>query len=428
VAREVKKRLAIIAKAHAFIEWPKIKAVVADLELQRRTIAEQVMKINAAQALDLMWEFLGLANSILNRCDDSNGVVGHVFRTALEDLARLANEVRPAPESLAEQTYAALIENHFGQYDGLVEALSQALGRQGLKHLKARFIELSNRAVPKPVDSERKVTGWGTGGAFYEDDVKERQRKSTVRQALQDIADALGDVDGFIAEHSEQAKASPAIAADIAIRLLAVGRVNEAWAAINEIDEKLRGWIPFEWEETRIAILEALGRPEEAQAFRCSCFEHSLNANHLRAYLKRLPDFEDIEAEERALNLVSGTENHLHALHFLTAWPALDKAAQLVERRAGEWDGNRYEYLTPAADALETKHPLAATILRRAMIDYTLKNAKSKRYCHVARHLLECESLAAVIVDFRMIAPHKVYVSALKAQHGRKAGFWEHVV
>jgi hypothetical protein len=141
-----------------------------------------------------------------------------------------------------------------------------------------------------------------------------------------------------------------------------------------------------------------------------------------------LPDFEDIEAEERALNLVSGTENHLHALHFLTAWPALDKAAQLVERRAGEWDGNRYEYLTPAADALETKHPLAATILRRAMIDYTLKNAKSKRYRHAARRLLECESLAAVIVDFRMIAPHKVYVSALKAQHGRKAGFWEHVM
>ncbi len=297
VAREIKKRLAIIAKAHAFIERPKIKAVVADLELQRRTIAEQVIKINAAQALDLMWEFLGLANSILNRCDDSNGVVGHVFRTALEDLARLA-----------------------------------------------------------------------------------------------------------------------------------VGRVNEAWTAINGIDEKERGWIPFEWEETRIVILEALGRPEEAQAFRWTCFERSLNTNYLRAYLKRLPDFEDIEVEERALNLVSGTENHLHALHFLTAWPALDKAAQLVERRAGEWDGNRYEYLTPAADALETKHPLAATILRRAMIDYTLKNAKSKRYRHAARHLLECESLAAAIVDFRMIAPHKVYVSALKAQHGCKAGFWEHVV
>ena len=122
-----------------------------------------------------------------------------------------------------------------------------------------------------------------------------------------------------------------------------------------------------------------------------------------------------------------GVEDHLHALHFLTAWPALDKAAKLVEERAGAWDGNRYEYLTPAADALEARHPLAATILRRAMIDYPLDNAKSTRYRHAARHLAECESLAVAIGDFGALAPHKAYVAALKSRHGRKAGFWEHV-
>jgi hypothetical protein len=64
------------------------------------------------------------------------------------------------------------------------------------------------------------------------------------------------------------------------------------------------------------------------------------------------------------------------------------------------WDGNRYEHLTPSADALETKYPLAATILRRAMIDYTLKNAKNKRYRNAAHRLLECKSLAPLIDDF----------------------------
>ena len=47
--------------------------------------------------------------------------------------------------------------------------------------------------------------------------------------------------------------------------------------------------------------MEALGRKEEAQAFRWSCFERTLNDAHLRDYLKRLPEFEDIEAEERAM-------------------------------------------------------------------------------------------------------------------------------
>ena len=170
-----------------------------------------------------------------------------------------------------------------------------------------------------------------------------------------------------------------------------------------------------------------MGRSEEAQSSRWACFERSLSADHLRAYLKRLPDFDDIEAEQRALGFVMGIEDHLHALHFLTAWPALDKAANLVEEHTGAWDGNLYEYLTPAADALEARRPLAATILRRAMIDYALDNAKSTRYRHAARHLAECESLAAAIGDFGALAPHKAYVAALKSRHGRKAGFWEHV-
>lgn len=428
VAREVSKRLAAIAKARAFVEWPKTKELVADLRLQRQMITEQVFKIDAARALDLMWQFIALANPVFRRCDDSNGVIGEIFHGAIQDLGHLAKEVRPTPEALARKVYDALIENHFGQYDELIPALASVLGRQGLKLLKARFVELSKAPTPKPADSERKVVGWGNSGAIYKDEIQERHRKSTVRLALQDIADALGDVDGFIAQHSEQTRTSPAIAADIAKRLLTAGRVDEAWTAINGVKEEQSRWLPFEWEETRIAVLEALGRADEAQAFRWACFERSLNDAHLRSYLKRLPDFDDIEAEERALNFVLNSEDQLRALHFLTAWPSLDNAAKLVMRHVGKWDGNRYEYMTPAAESLEAKHPLAATILRRAMIDYTLKSAKSTRYRHAARHLLECGSLAPVIGDFGPITPHEAYVLELKAQHGRKAGFWEHVV
>ena len=46
----------------------------------------------------------------------------------------------------------------------------------------------------------------------------------------------------------------------------------------------------------------------EAQADRWSCFERSLSILHLRAYLKRLPDFDDVEAEGRALDYAQGYE------------------------------------------------------------------------------------------------------------------------
>ena len=98
----------------------------------------------------------------------------------------------------------------------------------------------------------------------------------------------------------------PRVAAEIARRLLEAGRAKEAWSAINAVDEKRPGWIPFEWEETRLDVMEALGRKDEAQAFRWQCFERALNSAHLRAYLRVLPDFEDLEAEERAMSYASG--------------------------------------------------------------------------------------------------------------------------
>jgi hypothetical protein len=94
-----------------------------------------------------------------------------------------------------------------------------------------------------------------------------------------------------------------------------------------------------------------------------------LSPTHLRAYLKRLPDFDDIEAENRALDYAEKYKGLLQALSFLASWPALDRAANLVINRSEELHGDHYEILTPAANALAGKHPLAATLLLRAMID-----------------------------------------------------------
>ena len=82
------------------------------------------------------------------------------------------------------------------------------------------------------------------------------------------------------------------------------------------------------------------------------------------------------------------------------SWPALDKTAALVIRRSSELDGDHYEILSPAADALAAKYPLAATLLLRAMIDFSLKKNRVKRYRHAARHLSECASLASAVGDF----------------------------
>ena len=183
-------------------------------------------------------------------------------------------------------------------------------------------------------------------------------------------------------------------------------------------------WPDFEWEDARIDVLEALGRADDAQAERWGCFERSLSSTHLRAYLKRLSDFADAEAEEKALNYAQRSRNLLQALSFLVSWPALDRAANLVLQRSDELDGDHYEILTPAANTLASKYPLAATLVLRAMIDFTLRNNRSSRYRHAARHLLDCSSLVSAIEDFGRFEPHEVYEARLRREHRRKSSFW----
>jgi hypothetical protein len=117
----------------------------------------------------------------------------------------------------------------------------------------------------------------------------------------------------------------------------------------------------------------------------------------------------------------------LHAISFLVSWPALDRAARLVTGRARELDGDQYEILTPAAEALAAKYPLAATLLLRAMIDFSLTQSRSSRYGHAARHLRDCAGLASAISDYGAFVTHVAYVARLRRDHGRKTGFWSAV-
>jgi hypothetical protein len=95
-----------------------------------------------------------------------------------------------------------------------------------------------------------------------------------------------------------------------------------------------------------------------------------------------------------------------------------------VIERAGELDGNHYQFLTPAAHALAGKHPLAATLVLRAMVDFSLTQSRSSRYRHAARHLMECASLASSIQDFGDFETHENYDAKLRGGHGRKSSFW----
>ncbi len=430
IADQIGKRLRTIAKATSYLDRKRSNALIKELEIQRRLIMSDIAKSKPQEALDLMWEFMALSVSVFERCGEMNQALENVFSTACENIGELALAAKPDAKQLASRTFAALQEKVYDEYEGLIDSLAPALGSAGLAHLRTLFEEWAAQPEPELDDDQRVPIGWASSGPIYEDEFMSRHKDDLVHYWLVTIADAQGDVDGFIAQYDEAERRYERVAAAIAERLLAAGRPEEALTALDAADRKAvpdyvsdLGEMP-DWDRVRIDVLVALGRKDDAQSLRWTLFEATLDDEPLRAFLKQLPDFDDMEAERKALDFAMAHDNVMLAMDFFVRWQAFDRAARLVETRIHEIDGNHYAYLRPAADWLEGKHPLAATLLRRAMIDFTLKNARSSRYRHAARHLLECESLAVSIADYGDFPDHETYRSQLEAEHPRKSSFW----
>lgn len=424
LAREVRKRLGSIARAKSWIDWQKVKSVKADLEAQRKTIAEKIAFSDPEEAFELIWQFLSLADTIFERSHDGSGTLIESFHAACDDAGRIAALAKTSTQRVVDKIVAALQDNGYGQYDRLIDAMAPVLGETGLRKLQNAFERWAREPKSKVTEAGMQIVGWSMSGPIYREELHARGQSITVKVALEQIADALGDVDLYIAQQSEASKAFATVATEIAKRLLSAGRAQEALYALDTVEFDNRRDISSQWQVVRAETLEAVGRSQEAQQFRWNSFEQSLNAELLRAYLQRLPDFDDMEAEEKAFAYVQRVPDANRALSFFVRYPSLHEASKLVLCRASEMDGDLYELLSAAAEKLAQKFPLSASVLLRTMIDFTLDGGRSSRYKHAARHLLECGELARHITDYGTIVPHDVYIAGLRKVHGRKHGFW----
>ena len=176
----------------------------------------------------------------------------------------------------------------------------------------------------------------------------------------QTLASARGDLDLLIALELEK-KPHMQDTLGIAAQLLESGRSAEAleWArkpgrrTFGEGDDGLSP----ERVSLEARILDATGDRSAAQVLRWRCFEARLPADILREYLKQLPDFEDIEAEERAHAFALEKAEPDLVLQFFLDWPRLDLAAKLITTHPHRWDGGNWHILPKVAGLLEHDHP-----------------------------------------------------------------------
>ena len=269
LAAEIDKRIKTIGRSRSFVDWGKRKLLVQELDNLRVTIATRLAGRDPARAIELLWDFIGIADAVMERVCDGIGEVEDVFSIAMADLGRLSAAQPPSDlKVLARQVLAHCERGGFGASDVLIRHMSEALGTGGRTEIR-RKTEAALKAAPRSAGPH----GWRADA---------HRRHLAFRLAL--LADLERDADAFIAAIRAGGMESTH-ALDVAQRLIAASRPADA---LDWLD-KPRHRIEDEDDDgadtdLRISALEALGRKDEAQSIRWRHFERFLSAEHLRAY------------------------------------------------------------------------------------------------------------------------------------------------
>ena len=419
IAKLIDRRLSGLERARSFIDWDKASAVRDDLRSLTDTIVAELGAASPTLAMDRVLRLVATHERVFERVDDSSGHVQDVYCQAIAAVGELAQRLdRSEADILPGRIMAALGESAHGYLVDMTEAVAPHLSQATL----ARWDAELDAAIAQRQAEEATRT---SDRRFY-------PMTSQLNRMRQIIAQARGDIDLLIGLETKK----PAHMRDtlgMAARLLEAGRATEALAWARKPGRRPLGERDGNGNSPQRAgleaqILEALGDKSGAQALRWRCFEAGLSADMLRPYLKGLPDFEDVEAEERAHALALGHADPDAALQFFLDWPRLDLAARLIVAHHRRWDGRDWHVLPKVAGVLEHEYPLAATILYRALLDDILARARSKAYGHGAKYLKQLTGLAKDMDADPARPPglvdHATYLAGLKTAHPRKAGFW----
>jgi hypothetical protein len=335
LAGEIDKRLGALEASRGRISWRQRPAFIRDLDALRDLIVTRLAPLDVAAAIERLWRFMDTAIPSTRRYRERNGELETIFTRAAADLGRLLGTTpsEPAATSLVE----SLAGNASGWKAWLPALLAEA--PQPLAEHALRLMAERRGAEP----------GWIT--------------------LIRHLADAAGDVDAFLATFRDEAKKSPQVAVELARRLLAAGRVEEAGgalkAAANAATPAAKATnVDFAWESLWIDYLDRAGRHDEAQAVRWASFERTLSVERLRAFAGRLPDFDDVEAEHRGFELAAKSRDFERGLRFLMEWPALLEASRMIEARSEDVDVAA-EAAELWAGKLRRRYPKAAHLLLR---------------------------------------------------------------
>jgi len=401
IENDIKSHLSTLKHSKRFVRWGESAGLARELRVLLQQIEEQVE--DAQAGCKLVADFYATDRSVFDRCDDSSGHVGDVYRYDACELfvgyAKCCND----KSWLARLVLKTSLKDDYGVRDALVNNAADFLPEAHMRWLIDQYQQLAEKET-----DELARRHW-----FYQ---------------VESLARQLGDAPLFEKSRRAAWGDDPGTAAcvDIARVYLECGEEQTAldWLGKIPVDEF------FQQQERDELLLAIYGRKGDKDK-QAEVARRSFRRQRSRPGFKR---WVEIAGEDQHTNLLDQEAQiilnspllSLTDAAFLVAMEQWDAAGNYLQDRAEQLDGDHYEFLLPLAETFASlARPLTASLLYRALLDSILRRAQTRTYGHGARYLRKLDLLAKNITDWCNFEPHSDYVEQMRKQHGRKTSFWK---
>ncbi|MGM0462924.1 MAG: DUF6880 family protein [Fibrobacterota bacterium] len=349
---------------------------------------------------ELLVRFYELDQYIFNRCDDSGGFVGDVFRI---DAKKLFTEYAVGcrdKEKVADRVFTLMRVNDFGVRDDLIMNAGKYLPENNIRFMISLFQEQADTA-------------------------KETFAKRRSLRYIEDLARQIEDAELFkktrIAACGRLTESS----------LIDLARIyqnkKEFTTALSWLEEvSQQGFESHERDKILCEIYREQGHTEKLTDLLYAQFRSHRSLDTLEDLLELTgPEKRNEYIWEAAEDICTRSTLRISDIQFLIEVEMANDAQKLLCAKYKQIDGYSYYNLPPIAKSLEEKgYPLGASLIYRQLLISILERGYTKAYSHGVRYLKKLDSLAESITDWKGADTQGTFKDTIMQKHGRKRSFW----
>lgn len=393
-----KKKISSIKRSSHFINWDESYEFGRELSALLQDLKAGVD--DPLAGVQLVADFYKADKWIFERCDDSNGDVGDVFRYDAKALFIEYASQCSDKEKVADIILKLNESDDYGVRDILIDCAEEYLPEPILRSM----IETLQKQCSKKTDE------YG---------------KRAVLMLIESLAKQVKDPKLFEQTRIESwGKMTPAAVLDIARIHLDSGNLQAALSKLLEISDE--PYMSYERDSLLMEIYRQTGDNEKLSELLYQRFHAHHSIESLQELLDVMGNDKRHEVISKEIALIfENKELRTSDAEFLISLKMIDETEKYLLERAELLEGDFYSSLIPLADTMESEERyVVASLIYRSLLLSILKRGYTKAYPHGIRYLKKLDVLAASINQWEDFDTHEAFKMQIRQDHGRKRSFW----